>query len=167
MAKQRGFTLVELLVTVSIAAILLATGLPAMQDFIKDSRITTAANALVTATQLARTAAVQYAANATLCISSNHRTCSGTRWTEGWMVWVDKNRNGALDRGEALQYFDAPGGTLGITATTSRIRYDYRGFVTRGVGTFVLCDDRTGETGRRIHVRATGRTEIERNYTCS
>ncbi|HHH47201.1 MAG TPA: prepilin-type N-terminal cleavage/methylation domain-containing protein [Thiotrichales bacterium] len=167
MEKAHGFTLVELMVTVAIAAILLATGLPAMQNFIKDNRIVTATNELVTALQLARTAAVQYGTSASVCVSKTQSGCSGSNWRTGWLVWVDKNRNGSRDAGEEIQYFNALDENVRVTAPAAAIRYDDRGNVSAGTGSFTICDDRTGETGRRINVRITGRVWIERDVTCS
>ena len=57
----RGLTLVELLVTLAIAAILLAVGVPALQSFITNNQLATSANQLIAALNLARAEAVRCA----------------------------------------------------------------------------------------------------------
>lgn len=85
MRHQSGFTLVELIVTMSVLAVLLGIGVPSFQATIQGNRITTTANDLVAALQFARSEAVRRGVNVTLCSSNNQTSCSGT-WTDGWVV---------------------------------------------------------------------------------
>ncbi len=80
-----GFTLVELMVTLSVLAVLLGVGVPSFQATIRGNRITATANDLVAALQFARSEAVRLGVNVTLCPSNNQTTCSGA-WTDGWVV---------------------------------------------------------------------------------
>lgn len=82
---QAGFTLIELMVTISVLAVLLGVGVPSFQATIQGNRITTTANDLVAALQLARSEAVRRGVNVTVCSSNNQSTCSGA-WTNGWVV---------------------------------------------------------------------------------
>ena len=82
---QTGFTLVELMVTITVLAVLLGVGVPSFQATIQGNRITTAANDLVAALQYARSEAVRRGVNVTVCSSNDQATCSGT-WTDGWVV---------------------------------------------------------------------------------
>ncbi len=85
MNKQSGFTLIELMVVISILAILLGIGVPSFRATIEGNRITTVANDLVGALQFARSEAVKRGTNVTLCSSSDQATCSGA-WADGWVV---------------------------------------------------------------------------------
>ena len=54
MRRNSGFTLIELMIAISLVAILLATAVPALEDFTNDARQTGAINDFVAAMHLAR-----------------------------------------------------------------------------------------------------------------
>jgi type IV fimbrial biogenesis protein FimT len=100
MDKEPGFTLVELLITIVILTILLAAGVPAFQQFIKNNRVTAQTNDLISAIQLARSEALKNGANIVVCASSDQASCTGKdTWTEGWIVFSDLNFNNVPDVG--------------------------------------------------------------------
>ncbi|MFZ0467608.1 MAG: GspH/FimT family pseudopilin [Thiogranum sp.] len=158
MNRENGFTLIELMVTLAIAGILLTVAIPSFNTTIKNNRIVTDANRLVSTIGLARSEAVKLGRTATVCVSADQATCTGeTDWTLGWMVWVDANGNAALDAGEERGFVDAfPGNSVTFTSAASQIQFTSQGAATAAV-TLDLCDDRAGETGRRINVSNTGR----------
>lgn len=80
-----GFTIIELMVVITVLAVLLGVGVPSFQSTIQGNRITTSANDVVAALQFARSEAVRRGVNVTLCSSSDQSTCSGT-WADGWVV---------------------------------------------------------------------------------
>lgn len=163
MNKTAGFTLVELIITLSIAAILVTVGIPSFRSVMADSRLVTFANKFVSDLALARSSAVKYQRNAQMCVSTNYNaanpTCTGgNNWDAGWIVWVDKNRNNLVDVGnnEVIRVGEpAPGATTFVSAAASNFTYNARGFVNAG-DTLTLCDDRTAETGRSVVVRPSG-----------
>ena len=58
-------------------------------------------------------------------------------------------------------------GTQTLTGSASTVTYQRTGFISGGVTlTFDICDDRTGETGRRVTILSTGRPSIA-DLTCS
>jgi type IV fimbrial biogenesis protein FimT len=90
MAKESGLTLVELLVTIVVLSVLLALGVPGLQNFVKNNRLTAQANDLVVALQLARSEAVKRGTGSVVCASANEATCSNSDdWTTGWIVFTD------------------------------------------------------------------------------
>lgn len=130
---QSGFTLVELMVTLSVLAILAAVALPSFQDSIRLNRVSTENNELIAALNLARTEAIKTRSFAELCASADGTAC-GVDWSQGWMVWSDINRNGALDAGTEVVRFEradpqvtAVANIAGIDAGTSAVRYNGRG----------------------------------------
>ena len=73
-----GFTLIELMVTIAIAAILLGIAIPSFTDTIASNRLTTSANELVTALNLARSESVKRGVRTTLCKSTDGSSCVTT-----------------------------------------------------------------------------------------
>ena len=99
--RTRGFTLLELMVVVVIAGLLLGLGVPAMGDFIRNSRMTSAANDVMAALHYARSEAIKRRVPVTVCTSSNALnatpSCANSNLLSGWIVFVDNNGNGQWD----------------------------------------------------------------------
>ncbi len=89
-----GFTLVELLVTVVVLAVVLTLGLPALQRTLERNRVTSDANRLVSALHLARSEAVKRGERVLVCPSRDGQTCGGD-WSAGWIV-LRLDADGAL-----------------------------------------------------------------------
>ena len=92
--KQQGFGLIELMVTVSIAAILLTIALPNFRDTINGNRASSQANDYVAAINLARNEAISRNRPVTICAadtsSGTPAACgAATAWNQGWMIFVD------------------------------------------------------------------------------
>jgi type IV fimbrial biogenesis protein FimT len=161
--KYRGFTLIELMITLAIAAILLTVGIPSFNEVIKNSRLSTQVNSLVTALSLGRSEAVKRGQSVTICKSANGTSCvvevgSWSSSDDGWIVFVDTNSDGVVDAGELLlRVFSKL--KSGNTLKYSRIRVTYNGQGnTPGLnGTFVVCDDRGSPEAKGGIVSNTGR----------
>lgn len=91
-----GVTLIELLTTVAVLALLLALALPSFNDAITRNRLTSQANEMAAALALARSEALRRSRDVTVCGSTDGATCA-SNWNGGWLAWVDDNRNGTLD----------------------------------------------------------------------
>lgn len=97
--RARGFTLIEMLVVITISAILLAVGIPMFSGTIASMRASEGANSLVASLELARVEAIRRgipvtlcrvtAATATACNSAASGDFAGDDWAAGWMVWAD------------------------------------------------------------------------------
>jgi type IV fimbrial biogenesis protein FimT len=98
-AKQTGFTLIELMVVLILAAILLSVGIPSFRDFVRNSRMSAQANDLLSGINLARSEAIKRRSPVTLC-SGAAPTCDGGNFQDGWFVFLDENGNGTFDGGE-------------------------------------------------------------------
>lgn len=132
--RQRGFSLIELMVVVAITAILLVIGLPSFQGSMRSNRVATATNELMSSFTLARSEAIRSPGGAAICSTDDGTTCGGD-WNDGWMVWIDMDGDGlptgANDRvlrhieanSKLVLAMTAPGG--GTEATT--IQFDRLG----------------------------------------
>lgn len=90
---QKGFTLVELIVTVSISAIVLAIAVPSMTGLVRDARLATQSDLLVSSLALARTEAIRQRTNAKVCPSATPNsdtsvacTAAVSTWSKGWIT---------------------------------------------------------------------------------
>lgn len=167
--RVRGFTLIELLVTVALSALLLAIGLPSFQQAIRSNRVTTAANELMAAITLARSEGMRSNGGGHMCTSRDGIACGGD-WSDGWMVWSDRNGDDSPSSDEVMRYVAAPkqiaiaaaAGSGSLTA----FKFDLRGRlddeVLRGFSLQPL-ECRSGtEQVRSIRVAVTGQVRMER-----
>lgn len=92
-SKSKGFTIIELLITIAVAAILLGVAVPSLQNFTANSNVIAAGNSIVAGLNLARSAAVTSGEEVALCPSSNESTCSDNDWDKGWIVFDNSDAN--------------------------------------------------------------------------
>lgn len=190
-AKVKGFTLLELMLTVTVAAIILGLGAPNMAEFIRNNRMTSSANDVLAALHMARTEAVKRRAWTVMCMSANPNasTPTCTAAGRGWIVFVDdadptassaNDGNLVVDADEAvlLRHETAPD-TITLTTAPNGNR-GYIAFTASGFARAVaagtplrsvrLCDSR-GNTAiygagnsaaRAITISQTGRPQVTR-----
>jgi type IV fimbrial biogenesis protein FimT len=113
--RYYGFTLVDLIITISIAAILMAIAAPSFISIIQNNRMTAQYNELLAHLSLARSEAISRDNRITVCQSSaaDKDTCSGesNNWHAGWIVFVDVANFNTLDAGEeTIRIHDALSG---------------------------------------------------------
>lgn len=131
--KPAGVTLVEMMVTVAIAAILMSIAAPSMSSFLTRGRISAHVNDMVGAINLARSEAVKRGDPVTICRSSDQASCATALggWESGWIVFSDPNLNGIVDAGDTLINAFAPlpnGATaVGNTAMADNIIFNSSG----------------------------------------
>jgi len=157
---DRGFTLLELMVTVSVAAILTGVALPAFHAFVLNDRDIAQINSLVASFNYARSEAVKQnlSTGIVVCPSSDGSSCNGTTaWSGGWIVW---NTNAAVPKSQTvLQAVPALAGRNTLTATgaaAAGITFQSTGMV-NGPLTIVVCDPRGATQALDVEVNATGR----------
>jgi len=163
---QRGFTIMELMLTILVLGILLGLSVPMFRETMLNNRIVASNNEFISGLNYARSEAIKRSDTVTVCPSTNGATCAAsTNWSTGWIVFADLNADGALTGGELgptqpMQI--GPATTDGITInspTVQFVRYSASGMLLGGAaGTFSLLKTGcTGNTARQIGVSVTGR----------
>ena len=176
--KQSGTTLLELIVTLSIAGILLAIGIPAFTSLINSSRLSSFANELISSLHLTRSEAIKRNSRAVMCPSVTGTSCAvNGGWHLGWLVFHDPNNNAALDAGEtvimARQALPSGFSLTGNKWISKYISYTPSG-ATRTisgvlqVGKLTLCNE-SGAPGaaRQVIISSTGRPRTEKTTLAS
>jgi len=166
-----GFTLVELLVVLTVLVILQSLAVPSFVGTINSMRLTTAANALFSSLLLARSEAIKRDARVVVCKSGDGVVCATSGgWEQGWMVFHDANNNAARDVGEVLllrqQALPPTVRLTGNGLVESYVSYTSAGSTryTSGAfqaGTFTACTLlQTGGDARQIVLNMTGRPRL-------
>lgn len=157
-SPPRGFSLIELMVVVAIIGITLGIAAPSFQSLIASNRLTTSANNLVSALQLAKSEAIK--SNRLVLVSNN-----GT-WASGWIVFSDVNQDNAqaTDGTEpTLGSIDAlnTGFTVNPSnAYANRVTYRPDGRSST-FGSFYLCSPANTADFRIVTIAATGRVRVD------
>lgn len=100
-ARERGMTLLEMLIALAVVAIVLTVVSPNVQKIIAKNRTTSEINELSGIIQFARYTAIDQSSTAIVCPSANFATCS-TDWNQAKIVFIDNNGNNTRDSSEPL-----------------------------------------------------------------
>ena len=176
MERTRGFTLIELVVTMAIAAVLMMVAVPSFVNFQRNSQLTSLTNSLVASIYAARGEAMKTGFNAFVVPTAN-----GSDWTTGWIVFVDNNGDGSFSAADdtlvqtqpALESYFTVSGTGSSGETPAYIMFSSSGysktksgssFGTGGFGALTMSIARSDapasavyEETRRITISSTGR----------
>jgi type IV fimbrial biogenesis protein FimT len=158
---QRGFTLTELMFTVTVLSILLGLAVPSFRETVRNNRLVSQNNEFVGSLNYARSEALKRSDSVSVCASADQTTCSGdTDWSTGWIVFADPNANGDTDAGEpVLQAAPAVSAEFTLSATNrSFVRFGSSGTSAAGTESFELIPTGCfGPHARRIDINFVGR----------
>jgi type IV fimbrial biogenesis protein FimT len=123
---SKGFTLIELMITLAIVVILTTLGTAAFTRIIAENRMATAVNDFVSTLQLARSEAVKRGIEVTVCVSADNATCNedSDAWDGGYVVIADLDGTE-----EELLRVQAAKPLVQVTAQVDRFTYDTDGSV--------------------------------------
>lgn len=124
--RSKGFTLVELMITLVVIGVVAAIAFPNFQNLIRSSRAATAHNELIGMVNLARNDAIRNNQGGVVCGSSNGSTCNG-QWAAGMMAFSDTNGDGTFSAGEPVLRYTAFNSALTVTGPAAAIAFDARG----------------------------------------
>ncbi|CAP51017.1 prepilin-type N-terminal cleavage/methylation domain-containing protein [Xanthomonas campestris pv. campestris] len=169
-----GFTLIELMVTVAVLAIVLAVAVPAFGTLIRSSRLTSNANEVVAALQLARSEAVRQNSLVAVCRSDNGSTCAtGGAWNQFITVVV---RSGQVLRVNQVRSGTIVDGSPSLNALNDRISFSPDGLARASSGSplngklsVCLATSSPDQNNRTIVIANGSRVSVERTVvpTCS
>ena len=169
--RSKGFTLIELMLTVAIAAILLAVAVPALTNLMIKNQLSGQIQTLQGTINFARSEAIKRGRHVSICKSIDQSTCcqvSGstcTDWSGGWIVFENSDNDVPADRDDIggpneetlLRVFPAlPSGyTLSANNNfTNFVTYNRLGMANQ-MGTFVFCKNSDETMARAIVVTQT------------
>lgn len=170
-ARELGFTLIELMVTLAMVAILMTVAVPSFTNFQRNAELTSFTNSLMAGVNAARGEAMKRGRNAMVVPILGD-------WNNGWTVFVDVNRNGVYDettditvmKREAAPSYLAVTNTASTPADSLYIMYDASGYsrlTGGGFGAWTIQVVRNDVTGsmllaqtRRIKIASTGRARV-------
>jgi type IV fimbrial biogenesis protein FimT len=158
-AHSGGFTLIELMVVIIIAAILLAIAVPSFDTLIKRNNVDSLQSKLSSALATARTEAASRNKIITICSSLNETNCTGGAWTNGWVIFEDNDGDGTVDAGDILidVYRNSSAYTI-ASANGQNISFNPQGFMASGGDRLLLiCEpDKDALYARGLFVNKSG-----------
>ena len=173
MERHKGFTVVELLITIVVVSILLATGVPSILQMVKNNRVTMQANKLVTSVQLGRNEAVKRGTRTTVCAANTTLDdCAGSsNWANGWIVFSNLDNDSTADTGtgecddkkdeDCIMRTSEGINNSTLTGSDNAIHFLPTGLTDNGPVTFTLtANDCEKEQERSIIVTLQGHTTI-------
>lgn len=164
MRRIQGLTLVEILIVMSLLAVLTTIALPLFRDVLQEARMTAAVNALVHSIHLAHQNSHTSGREVVLCRSIDGAGCLGSGdWGDGWIVFANLDRDDppVVDSDEPVLQTSGPQALHSITS--NRRSYVVRPFSLRSTnGTVIFCDRRGSARARAVILSYTGRPRVSR-----
>jgi type IV fimbrial biogenesis protein FimT len=174
--RNGGFSMIELMTVLVIAAIFTVVAIPTFQETIRSNRVATQANEMMTSFTLARSEAIRRNGRVSICAqdpSTSTPTC-GTDWAGGVVVFADDDGDGTMDGGETIiRFYDAPSDWITISGTPADrdvITFNRRGLTTLAAGqslALLLSPDDECLAGRPLvrnfNLDATGRMRVNKS----
>jgi type IV fimbrial biogenesis protein FimT len=161
----RGFTLVELIITLTIAGILMAVAAPALQTFVTSNRLSSQINDIMADITHARNEAIKRSVLTGICTTAVGGTScvASGNWANGWLVYYCANETStitcAASEKTTIKLHEQLTGNNTLTGPASEIIYRKDGIIQSGTGQFTLTDPKTGKK-RIVCIVNTGRPSL-------
>lgn len=179
MKKENGFTLIELMITLTVMGILLSIAVPSFFELLSNNRMTSTTNSISAGLQAARSEAIIRKVPVKFCQNNGSGTgcaASMASFAAGWLVHTDIDNNGTVDAGidEVIRVSETFPSSMTFTLTgfnNNFVRYTANGIADNitAAPRIRICDSsRTGELGNDILINATGGVSVSATKpTCS
>lgn len=158
--KICGFTLIELIITLTVIAILLGIVAPNMSTFVVSNRLTTQANEFIADINFARSEAIKQASNVGVCASSTGTSCTGN-WQQGWIIFLDITPLGWTSGDSVIRTHESLSGSNTLSGSQT-IVFGKSGLLALAPATsnYTLCNSQSGKS-RVINIApTTGRPSV-------
>jgi type IV fimbrial biogenesis protein FimT len=157
---MRGFTLIEMIVVLTVMGILVGIAAPALSTFVHSNRLVTATNDLVADFSLARNEAIKRSRVTGVCKSSDGTSCTNTgTWASGWIVFADTDDSNGWSAGDEIIRFHEALAKITVTTAADSVLYNRSGGITAGIGAYSICSSAIHQT-RDVTLSTTGRSNI-------
>ncbi len=164
---MHGVTLVELMVTLAVAAILVGLGAPSFLRLLTRQAVIDRAEALQDAVRVGRTEAMKRGGPVVLCRTAAAGTArcagSGGNW-QTWLLFADTDRSGDFDsRSTLLREQAVASNRLAVTSPAVRIRFESTGIARSDTGATVFevgAADGAAALQRRVCVNPRGEVVV-------
>jgi len=156
---KNGFSLIELMIALSITAILMSAATPSFSGLINKSRIESQKDLIADTMNLARITAITEAKPVTLCPSADGKTCTKT-WNHGLMLFVDIDNNSKFSKtkGDTLLFHQQTSSRHQLQGNQPYFTYNQLGTLRNRAGSLLLCpNDKDDQLAYRIVVNKMGR----------
>tara|TARA_R110002167_G_scaffold40868_2_gene125195 strand:- start:599 stop:1141 length:543 start_codon:yes stop_codon:yes gene_type:complete len=158
--QQKGVTLIELMITVSIVAIILAFVGPSIQSILIKNRIVAEINEISSVIQYARHHAIDEQAQVVVCPSTDYSECSED-WNDPKIVFIDDNDDEIRDVGEELLVsVGATSKSSLMTNTTDTIKFTGTGEANLATEILLCHKDGEAKYARSLSVTLQGRVKM-------
>jgi len=157
MRLNQGFTLLELVATVAVSAVLMLIAVPSFNSTLSTNCAITGANSLLTKLTLARSEAIKRSQSVSMCKSNDGAVCvrGGTvDWSQGFVMFEDNNNDGLLDAGEkviAAESTPKACGSISANKYPDYIRFNSEGVVNSN-GSFFVSANSAPNVNRTVAV---------------
>lgn len=168
----RGFSLVELMVTLVIMSIFVGMAVPSFASFLQNSRGQAAQLDLLSSLSFARSEAVKR--GVPVMLSATNPANAGNELGNGWTIWVDTNGNGVNDgNAEILRVHGAFSGDVKVSSAATQMSFQPSGYSgyrdasgNLSAASFTVCDSRHNATGGQVSVLPSGASSLNPSYVC-
>lgn len=160
MSSQNGFSLLELLLTMSLVGLLLSLGVPHLHNILRSNAVSVEVNKLIRTVHLAKVEAAKHYREVVVCPSADQAQCADdvSAWRRGWLLFVNLDHDipARVDQGEPLLL--AHRVAEGVLVVANRARFKFHHYALRSTnGTVVFCSKPEPSVSKAVVISYTGR----------
>lgn len=160
--STRGFTLVEMMTTLTVLAVIMVIAVPSLSGLVRSSKVRSAQSDLVASLMLARSEAAKRGVMVGLAASA---PTVGNEFAKGWTVWVDANEDGVIDSTElVIRSYPSLGSAvvLGTTGNVTKLAFNASGFLVPATAVaFKACGASDTTAGFAVRLEPVGLADIQ------